>query len=93
MQFYSLSQKTVVRTSVLTHWATSMDVAPQGHLLAFGCQGEWCSRLTLVAAVSYIITTYNLADLIPRSLLLSLFSLYSQTEAEECMASGSMYDG
>ena len=40
VQFYSLSQKTVVRTSALTHWATCMDVSPQGHLLAFGCQGE-----------------------------------------------------
>ena len=40
VQFYNLSQKTVVRTSALTHWARSMDVSPQGHLLAFGCQGE-----------------------------------------------------
>jgi len=40
VQFYSLSQKTIVRTSALTHWATCMDVSPQGHLLAFGCQGE-----------------------------------------------------
>ena len=40
VQFYSLSQKAVVRTAALTHWATAMDVSPQGHLLAFGCQGE-----------------------------------------------------
>lgn len=40
VQFYSLSQNTVVRTSALTHWATCMDVSPQGHLLAFGCQGK-----------------------------------------------------
>ena len=40
VQFYSLSQKAVVRTAALTHWATAMDVSPQGHLLAFGCRGE-----------------------------------------------------
>ena len=40
VQFYNLSQKAVVRTAALTHWATAMDVSPQGHLLAFGCQGE-----------------------------------------------------
>ena len=40
VQFYSLSQKAVVRTAALTHWATAMDVSPQGHLLAFGCKGD-----------------------------------------------------
>lgn len=38
VQFYSLSQKTVMRKTALTHWATSMDISPGGHLLAFGCQ-------------------------------------------------------
>ncbi|CAH3162897.1 unnamed protein product [Porites lobata] len=34
VQFYSLSQKKVVRTAALTQWATSMDVSPKGHLIA-----------------------------------------------------------
>ena len=39
VQFYSISQKTVLRTYAITHWATSMDVSPQGHLIALGCSG------------------------------------------------------
>ena len=39
VQFYSISQKTVLRTSALTHWASTMDISPQGHLIAFGCAG------------------------------------------------------
>ena len=39
VQFYSISKKSVLRTSALTHWAISMAVSPHGHLLAFGCQG------------------------------------------------------
>jgi WD40 repeat protein len=37
VQFYSISQKTVLRTYAITHWATCMDVSPQGHLIALGC--------------------------------------------------------
>lgn len=40
VQFYSLSKKTVVRTCALTHWATTMDLSPDGLLLAFGSEGE-----------------------------------------------------
>ncbi|KXJ04842.1 WD repeat-containing protein 90 [Exaiptasia diaphana] len=36
VQFYSLTQRKVIRTAVLTHWATSMDVSPLGNLIAFG---------------------------------------------------------
>lgn len=39
VQFYSISRKTVFRTSSLTHWPMALDVSPHGHLLAFGCQG------------------------------------------------------
>ena len=39
VQFYSISRKSVFRTLALTHWPTAFDVSPQGHLLAFGCQG------------------------------------------------------
>ena len=39
VQFYSISQKTVLRTSALTHWASSIDVSPRGNLIAIGCAG------------------------------------------------------
>ena len=39
VQFYSISRKTVFRTSSLTHWPMALDVSPHGHLLALGCQG------------------------------------------------------
>lgn len=39
VQFYSISQKTVLRTYAITHWATCMDVSLQGHLIALGCPG------------------------------------------------------
>ena len=39
VQFYSISQKTVLRTYALTHWATCMDISPQGHLITLGCSG------------------------------------------------------
>ncbi len=40
IQFYSISQKKVVRSTALTHWATTLDVSPQGHLIAVGTAGE-----------------------------------------------------
>ncbi|ESP04065.1 hypothetical protein LOTGIDRAFT_230310 [Lottia gigantea] len=36
VQFYSLSQRKVVRTAALTHWATSLDVSPDSSLIAIG---------------------------------------------------------
>ncbi|XP_031569789.1 WD repeat-containing protein 90-like isoform X3 [Actinia tenebrosa] len=38
VQFYSLSQRKVVRTAALTQWATSMDISPKGNLIALGTQ-------------------------------------------------------
>ncbi|KAK3717349.1 hypothetical protein QZH41_011587, partial [Actinostola sp. cb2023] len=38
VHFYSLSQRKIVRTAALTHWATSMDVSPKGNLIALGTQ-------------------------------------------------------
>jgi WD40 repeat protein len=37
LQFYSLSQKTVLMKYAITHWATCMDLSPLGHLIAIGC--------------------------------------------------------
>ncbi|XP_022092508.1 WD repeat-containing protein 90-like isoform X1 [Acanthaster planci] len=36
VQFYSIAQKKVVRTTALTHWASTLDVSPGGHLIAVG---------------------------------------------------------
>nr|XP_006813552.1 PREDICTED: WD repeat-containing protein 90-like [Saccoglossus kowalevskii] len=36
IQFYSMSQRRVIRTVALTHWATDLDVSPQGHVIATG---------------------------------------------------------
>ena len=40
MQFYSMSHKTVTKTLSLTHWATCLDLSPDGLLLALGSQGN-----------------------------------------------------
>ncbi|XP_033117799.1 WD repeat-containing protein 90-like isoform X4 [Anneissia japonica] len=36
IQFYSLSQKKAARTTAVTHWPTSIDVSPTGHVIATG---------------------------------------------------------
>ncbi|XP_077979468.1 WD repeat-containing protein 90-like [Glandiceps talaboti] len=36
VSFYSMSQRKVIRTAALTHWATSLDVSPSGHVIACG---------------------------------------------------------
>ncbi|XP_072042911.1 WD repeat-containing protein 90-like [Amphiura filiformis] len=36
IQFYSISQKKVIRTTALTHWATCLDLSPKGHLILTG---------------------------------------------------------
>ncbi|XP_070579992.1 WD repeat-containing protein 90-like isoform X2 [Ptychodera flava] len=36
IQFYSLSQRKVVRTAALTHWATDLSISPSGHVIATG---------------------------------------------------------
>ncbi|XP_067044850.1 WD repeat-containing protein 90-like isoform X1 [Acropora muricata] len=38
IQFYSLSQKKVIRTAALTQWARFMDVSPKGHLIAIATE-------------------------------------------------------
>lgn len=38
VQFYSLSQKKVIRMAPLTQWVTSMDISPKGHLIAFATE-------------------------------------------------------
>ncbi|PFX32008.1 WD repeat-containing protein 90 [Stylophora pistillata] len=38
VQFYSLSQKKVLRTAALTQWVTSLDISPKGHLIAFATE-------------------------------------------------------
>ncbi|XP_071943850.1 WD repeat-containing protein 90-like [Antedon mediterranea] len=36
IQFYSLNQKKSARRTAITHWPTSMDVSPAGHVIATG---------------------------------------------------------
>lgn len=38
IQFYSLSQKKVIRTAAPTQWARFMDVSPKGHLIAIATE-------------------------------------------------------
>ena len=40
IQFYDLESKAVTRSIPLTHWARSMDVSPQGSLIAIGTDGQ-----------------------------------------------------
>ena len=34
----------VIRTAALTQWATSMDISPKGHLIAFATEGRESQR-------------------------------------------------
>ena len=52
VQFYSISQKTVLRTYALTHWATCMDISPLGHLITLGCSG-----IVIIILIVYTIAT------------------------------------
>ncbi|XP_046855935.1 WD repeat-containing protein 90-like [Xenia sp. Carnegie-2017] len=36
IQFYSLSQRKVFRTILLTQWASCLEISPKGHLIAVG---------------------------------------------------------
>ena len=35
----------VIRTAALTHWATSLDISPRGHLMLTGTSGKENSQL------------------------------------------------
>ena len=42
-KYYALRMTSVwqvVRSTALTHWATTLDVSPLGHLIAIGTAGE-----------------------------------------------------